>query len=137
MARTPNFANYHELFVKVLIFMYFNFSSLFFWTLHIFKITSRIVICITNYANLPKSILPYLLHACDFRYLNDLFVLDLKTSQNLQWEVPTQLGSIPTPRESHTCVSYTKSDGKNQLLVFGGMSGCRLGDLYQLDIGKK
>ena len=72
-----------------------------------------------------------------FRYLNDLFILDLKTSQSLQWEVPTQYGSIPSPRESHTCVSYTKSDGKNHLLVFGGMSGCRLGDLYELDIGKK
>lgn len=70
------------------------------------------------------------------RYLNDLYVLDLKSSQSLQWQLPAQYGSIPSPRESHTCVTYTRSDGKNQLLVFGGMSGCRLGDLYQLDIGE-
>ena len=49
--------------------------------------------------------------------------------------MPNQEGAIPSPRESHTCVSFTKSEGKQQLIVYGGMSGCRLGDLYRLDIG--
>lgn len=71
------------------------------------------------------------------RYLNDLYVLDLKNTNSLQWEAPTQMGCIPSPRESHTCVTFTKFDGRDQLIVFGGMSGCRLGDLYQLDIGMK
>ena len=70
-----------------------------------------------------------------FRYLNDLYVLDLKNSHSLQWEIPNQQGTIPSPRESHTCVPFTKSEGKHQLVVYGGMSGCRLGDLYILDVG--
>lgn len=61
--------------------------------------------------------------------------MDLKNPHSLQWEMPNQEGAIPSPRESHTCVSFTKSEGKQQLIVYGGMSGCRLGDLYRLDIG--
>lgn len=71
------------------------------------------------------------------RYLNDLYVLDIGTGHSLQWEMPHQYGCIPSPRESHTTAAYTNPDGsKPRLIVYGGMSGCRLGDLYQLDIGE-
>lgn len=64
-------------------------------------------------------------------------MLDIKGGNSLQWEYPQTYGTPPSPRESHTCVSYTPPDGKHsRLIVYGGMSGCRLGDLYQLDIGK-
>lgn len=70
------------------------------------------------------------------RYLNDLYVIDIRSSNNLQWEMPTTVGMTPSPRESHTCVATSDSDSKrHRLIVYGGMSGCRLGDLHQLDIG--
>jgi hypothetical protein len=34
-------------------------------------------------------------------------------------------------------VAYTAADGKSRLIIYGGMSGCRLGDLWQLEIGKE
>jgi len=50
--------------------------------------------------------------------------------------MPTTVGTTPSPRESHTCVATSDSDSKRpRLIVYGGMSGCRLGDLHQLDIG--
>lgn len=58
-------------------------------------------------------------------------------SSTLSWDIPMTNGAPPPPRESHTCVSYTESDTKKQrLIIYGGMSGCRLGDLWQLEIGK-
>ena len=72
-----------------------------------------------------------------YRYLNDLYVVDIRSSNNLQWEVPSTFGMTPSPRESHTCVATSDSDSKRpRLIVYGGMSGCRLGDLHQLDIGE-
>lgn len=72
-----------------------------------------------------------------YRYLNDLYVIDIRGSNNLQWEVPSMFGMTPSPRESHTCVAMSDSDNKRpRLIVYGGMSGCRLGDLHQLDIGE-
>ncbi|GIY76315.1 host cell factor 1 [Caerostris extrusa] len=51
------------------------------------------------------------------------------------WDVPQCNGHPPPPRESHTAVAYTgKNDKHSRLIVYGGMSGCRLGDLWQLDI---
>lgn len=84
-----------------------------------------------------SSILLYF-HVSDsfHRYLNDLYVIDIRSSNNLQWEMPTTTGMTPSPRESHTCVATSESDNKRpRLIVYGGMSGCRLGDLHQLDIG--
>lgn len=50
--------------------------------------------------------------------------------------MPKTYGEGPSPRESHTGVSFNcKLDGKLKLLIYGGMSGCRLGDLWLLDIG--
>ncbi|XP_052780267.1 host cell factor 1-like isoform X2 [Mya arenaria] len=76
----------------------------------------------------PKNNIP--------RYLNDCVVLELKpNSSMLQWENPVTVGNSPPPRESHTAVGYTDKDGRRpRLIIYGGMSGCRLGDLWQLEI---
>lgn len=82
---------------------------------------------LANDSDDPKNNIP--------RYLNDLYVIDTRSSNNLQWEMPTTVGMTPSPRESHTCVATSDSDNKrSRLIVYGGMSGCRLGDLHQLDI---
>ncbi len=63
-------------------------------------------------------------------------MLEMRPYSNvMQWELPTTYGTPPPPRESHTAVAYASPDGKNsKLIVYGGMSGCRLGDLWLLDI---
>ncbi|KAK9889883.1 hypothetical protein WA026_008685 [Henosepilachna vigintioctopunctata] len=67
------------------------------------------------------------------RYLNDLYTLDIRTNP-VQWDIPITNGPCPPPRESHTGVAYVdKSKGKSFLVIYGGMSGCRLGDLWFLD----
>lgn len=73
-----------------------------------------------------------------FRYLNDLVVLELKpNSSQLQWDNPVTVGTSPPPRESHTAVGYVEKGGRRpRLIIYGGMSGCRLGDLWQLEIGR-
>jgi len=54
----------------------------------------------------------------------------------LAWDLPAVGGEPPPPRESHTAVAYSEKDGQNlKLIIYGGMSGCRLGDLWVLDIG--
>ena len=72
-----------------------------------------------------------------YRYLNDLVVLELKpNSSHLQWDNPVTVGQPPPPRESHTAVGYMEKDCRRpRLIIYGGMSGCRLGDLWQLEIG--
>lgn len=53
------------------------------------------------------------------------------------WDIPITYGVLPPPRESHTAVVYTeKMSRKSRLIIYGGMSGCRLGDLWTLDIGR-
>ena len=90
-----------------------------------------------NKFNILEYINKYLLKHFSDRYLNDLYVLDIGAGHTLQWEMPQQYGTIPSPRESHTTTACSNPDGsKPRLIVYGGMSGCRLGDLYQLDIGK-
>ncbi|XP_065668963.1 host cell factor 2 [Hydra vulgaris] len=77
----------------------------------------------------PRSNIP--------RYLNDLYTLDLTAQDNLQWDVPCTYGQPPTARESHSCVLHTAENGKHpRLFIYGGMSGCRLGDVYILDVEK-
>lgn len=71
-----------------------------------------------------------------FRYLNDLYILELKCNNSTAWEIPQTYGTSPPPRESHTAVAHTVSDSHSKLIVYGGMSGCRLGDLWILDIGE-
>ncbi|XP_076099763.1 host cell factor 1-like isoform X2 [Mytilus galloprovincialis] len=76
----------------------------------------------------PKNNIP--------RYLNDLYTLEMKqNSSTMSWDIPPIVGQPPPPRESHSCCGYTEKDGRRpRLLIYGGMSGCRLGDLWQLDI---
>ncbi|KAI1715473.1 host cell factor 1 [Ditylenchus destructor] len=74
----------------------------------------------------PKTTIP--------KYLNDLYIIDLKKSPNaLQWELPETNGMPPPPRESHSAVYY-EGDSRKQLIIFGGFSGVRLGDLWILDL---
>ncbi|XP_026117038.1 host cell factor 1-like isoform X3 [Carassius auratus] len=76
----------------------------------------------------PKNNIP--------RYLNDLYTLELRPGSNtVGWDIPVTYGVLPPPRESHTAVVYTeKATKKSRLVIYGGMSGCRLGDLWTLDI---
>ncbi|KAI4904575.1 hypothetical protein NFI96_027378, partial [Prochilodus magdalenae] len=76
----------------------------------------------------PKNNIP--------RYLNDLYTLELRPGAGVVgWDVPITYGVLPPPRESHTAVIYTdKGFKKSRLVIYGGMSGCRLGDLWTLDI---
>lgn len=70
------------------------------------------------------------------RYLNDLYCLELRPGSSVVgWEIPPTSGQAPPPRESHTAV-VTSNRSANKLIIYGGMSGCRLGDLWVLDIGK-
>ncbi|GFO44057.1 host cell factor [Plakobranchus ocellatus] len=75
----------------------------------------------------PKNNIP--------RYLNDLYTLELRPMSNqLSWDLPSIVGVPPPPRESHSAASYTEKDGRRpRLFIYGGMSGCRLGDLWMLD----
>ncbi|XP_030632847.1 host cell factor 1a [Chanos chanos] len=76
----------------------------------------------------PKNNIP--------RYLNDLYTLELRPGSGVvSWDIPITYGVLPPPRESHTAVIYTeKTSKKSRLVIYGGMSGCRLGDLWTLDI---
>ncbi|CAJ0927509.1 unnamed protein product [Ranitomeya imitator] len=78
----------------------------------------------------PKNNIP--------RYLNDLYILELRPGSGVvAWDIPITYGILPPPRESHTAVVYTERDSKkSRLVIYGGMSGCRLGDLWILDIGR-
>lgn len=82
---------------------------------------------LANESEDPKNNIP--------KYLNDLYTLDVSTSTNIQkWDLPITYGENPPPRESHTAVAYTcKRTNKSSLVIYGGMSGCRLGDLWLLD----
>uniref|UniRef100_A0AAY4CXL2 Host cell factor 1 n=1 Tax=Denticeps clupeoides TaxID=299321 RepID=A0AAY4CXL2_9TELE len=76
----------------------------------------------------PKNNIP--------RYLNDLYTLELRAGSSVVgWDIPITYGVLPPPRESHTAVVYTEKESKkSRLVIYGGMSGCRLGDLWTLDI---
>ncbi|XP_011298433.1 host cell factor isoform X2 [Fopius arisanus] len=82
---------------------------------------------LANDSDDPKNNIP--------RYLNDLYTLELLPNGQTGWEVPQTHGPAPPPRESHTGVAYTdRTTGKSCLVIYGGMSGCRLGDLWFLDV---
>lgn len=63
-------------------------------------------------------------------YLNDLYTLCLKTNV---WEFPSPKGPLPSPRESHSAVPYTNSNNVSHIIIYGGMNGCRLGDVWFLE----
>lgn len=80
---------------------------------------------LANESEDPKNNIP--------RYLNDLYALDIRNSP-VQWEIPITNGPSPPTRESHTGVAYVdREKGKSFLVIYGGMSGCRLGDLWFLN----
>ncbi len=64
------------------------------------------------------------------RYLNDVYCLEVLEGTSLQWECPNIEGPSPCPRESHSSVTIG-----NKLLVYGGMNGKRLNDLWTLSVG--
>ncbi|XP_048358234.1 host cell factor 2 [Sphaerodactylus townsendi] len=70
------------------------------------------------------------------RYLNDFYELELQHGSGVTgWSIPGTKGVVPTPRESHTAIIYSRKDSGNpKMFIFGGMSGCRLNDLWELDI---
>ena len=79
-----------------------------------------------NASDDPKENIP--------RYLNDLHCLDVHDDL-MTWSTPVTDGKPPSPRESHTCVAFKSSvTNKSKLIVYGGMSGHRLGDVWFLDI---
>ena len=108
--------------------------------------THRIIIVLLLYMGVNLNCIVFiplkqhLLTCC--RYLNDLYVLELKPTNlvnALSWEYPNATGTPPSPRESHTAnvyVSKEESGGTPYLIIYGGMSGCRLGDLWTLNLGK-
>ncbi|KAF4524803.1 hypothetical protein B566_EDAN010178 [Ephemera danica] len=82
---------------------------------------------LANDSDDPKNNIP--------RYLNDLYTLELRSNSAVVWDMPNTYGQPPPPRESHTSVSYTDPNtGRSRLVIYGGMSGCRLGDLWFLDV---
>lgn len=83
---------------------------------------------LANESDDPKNNIP--------KYLHDLYTLEIRGEQQ-QWDLPITYGETPPPRESHTAVAYVcKKSKKSYLVIYGGMSGCRLGDLWLLDIGE-
>ncbi|KAI5638960.1 host cell factor 1 [Phthorimaea operculella] len=83
---------------------------------------------LANESDDPKNNIP--------RYLNDLYTLELYPNSSMTvWDIPLTYGQSPPPRESHSGVAYTdKNTGKSSLIIYGGMSGSRLGDLWILDV---
>ena len=68
-----------------------------------------------------------------------MYTLELRpVSSQMSWDLPIVNGTPPPPRESHTCVAFGEKDGRRpRLIIYGGMSGCRLGDLWQYEVGKR
>ena len=58
--------------------------------------------------------------------LNDLWSFDLAAKS---WKLIDQAGSIPSTRSSHSTVVVGSS-----MLLFGGIGGCKFGDMYRLDL---
>uniref|UniRef100_A0A3B5MEC6 Host cell factor 1 n=1 Tax=Xiphophorus couchianus TaxID=32473 RepID=A0A3B5MEC6_9TELE len=81
---------------------------------------------LANESEDPKNNIP--------RYLNDLYCLELRPGSTVvSWEIPPTSGPAPPPRESHTAVMASRG-GVSRLIIYGGMNGCRLGDLWILDV---
>ena len=62
--------------------------------------------------------------------------MEIRPNSNImQWDIPSCYGQAPPPRESHSATACTDKDGSNpRLIIYGGMSGCRLADLWILHI---
>ncbi|CAF1332734.1 unnamed protein product [Rotaria sordida] len=68
------------------------------------------------------------------RYLNDLYALEYK-GNNCAWEQPMVRSTPPTERESHSCAFYRgQIENRPKLIIYGGMNGHRLGDLWSFHL---
>lgn len=68
--------------------------------------------------------------------MGDFYELELQSVSGARgWNIPETKGGGPSARESHTSVAYSGL-GSPKLYIFGGMQGCRLDDLWQLDLGR-
>lgn len=68
--------------------------------------------------------------------MGDFYELELQSVSGARgWSIPETKGGGPSARESHTSVAYSGL-GSPKLYIFGGMQGCRLNDLWQLDLGR-
>ncbi|XP_076577969.1 host cell factor 2 isoform X3 [Chaetodon auriga] len=68
------------------------------------------------------------------RYMGDFYELELQSVSGARgWSIPETKGGGPSARESHASVTYIGL-GSPKLYIFGGMQGCRLDDLWQLDL---
>lgn len=75
----------------------------------------------------PKQNLP--------KYLNDLYTLEIKANSTYQWDLPNTNGIPPCPRESHSAVPFFPQNGGGpKLIIYAGMCGLRLQDLWILEI---
>lgn len=72
--------------------------------------------------------------APSYKYLDDFYTLELKSGHATVWDMPGTYGGLPSPRESHTACSWTDEYKNTKLIIYGGMSGNRLSDLFMLDI---
>lgn len=72
--------------------------------------------------------------APSYKYLDDFYTLELKGGHATVWDMPGTYGGLPSPRESHTACSWTDEYKNTKLIIYGGMSGNRLSDLFMLDI---
>jgi len=61
-------------------------------------------------------------------------ILNVENADQIRWSTPQIFGKAPTPRESHVAVFHrsVQTDTSN-LIIHGGMSGCRLGDVWLLN----
>ena len=67
--------------------------------------------------------------------MNDLYALEGK-GNNFSWEQPILRCAQTMERESHSCVAYRgQTENRPKLLIYGGMNGHRLGDLWSFYIG--
>jgi host cell factor len=79
-----------------------------------------------NASDSPKENVP--------KYLSDLHVLDVASPSGMSWSCPPTYGKGPSARESHTAVVYQNSRCVTSLVIYGGMSGYRLGDVWLLNL---
>ncbi|XP_039294839.1 host cell factor 1-like isoform X2 [Nilaparvata lugens] len=69
-----------------------------------------------------------------FLYLNDLYALDLGSDDTCTWRLIVANGAQPVGRESHSACLYKPNLHEEKLIIYGGMNGYRLDDVWSLDI---
>ncbi|CAG0919961.1 unnamed protein product [Notodromas monacha] len=68
-------------------------------------------------------------------YLDDFYTVQVMPVTGIgKWTRVRDSGKRPSARESHSAVAYQTRDGKNKLVIYGGMNGVRLGDVFIFDV---